>query len=153
MIMTFVNGIFSLLGNGISFIGDMIWKVVEFIAKPLSYLFYFLEGIFHLFYVLFTLVVKVITLCVALFQFIGSIVAGVIRTIMMWLSFTPNTSQTSFPSVSQTGFAVIYDLANSIGLLSVVPLLALAFVWFFFALRVLNLLGVKGSVSNAKYDD
>lgn len=139
--MNFVEKILSLMSSGFAFVGEMIWKVVEFISKPLSYLFYFLDGVFYFITVLFQIAIRIIMIFVALFQFMGSLVLGLMRTLRNWLTFRVDTSYVHYPSSSGTGIETLVDLVRPTGLLTIVPMVLIAFIWFFFVLKLIGLLG------------
>lgn len=138
--MNFVDKLLSLLKDGFDKLIAMLYAIVNFFAKPMAYLLQFLEGIFHFIVKLFEVVVQLIMIFVALFQFLFSIIAGVFRTIKMWLTVQP-VSDVSFPSMSNRGFAVVIDLLQPTGLMTVVPMVALAFLWFFFIIKIIGLFG------------
>lgn len=138
------NKVISYLGNLFkplfNLIADGFNKLIDFIAKPLSYLYWFLDGIFYFFEKLFFIAVLIVKVFVALFQFFGALCLGVFRTIKLWL--IPSLSDhTHFPSASQTGFSTVMDVIAPTGLLTVVPIVAIAFCWFFFVLKIIGLFG------------
>lgn len=139
--MKFVDKLLGLIASGFNKMIDGFLLVIQFFAKPLSYLLEFLKGIFYFIYKLGEVAVAVIKLFVALFQFFIAIIAGIFRTIKSWLTINPSAGDVSFPSVSNRGFGVVMDILQPTGLLTVVPIVALAFVWFFFAMRVVSLFG------------
>lgn len=139
--MKFVDKLLGLLVDGFKAVIDMIFSFIEFLAKPLSYLLEFFVGIFYFIYKLFEIVVSVVMIFVALFQYFFSIVAGLFRMIKGFLTVTPNANDVSFPSVSNQGFAVVTDLLQPTGIMTVVPLVALAFVWMYFILKIIGLFG------------
>lgn len=136
-ILTFLsklfNGLFSLIANAIN-------ELMSFLAKPLAYLLAFLEGIFYFFTKLFDIAVAIVKICVACFQFVGALIAGIFRTIYKWLTVSP-VQDLSFPSVSNQGFKAVIDQVQGTGLLTVVPMVALAFLWFFFVIKMIGLFG------------
>lgn len=136
-VLAFLGGVFSGL---FQLIADGFNKLLHFIQKPLTYLYYFLEGIFYFFIKLFDVVVLVVKIFVALFQFIFALGAGILRTITKWLTvdLSPNTK---FVSSTYSGFQTVMDLLQPTGLLTVVPLVALAFLWFFFVIKMIGLFG------------
>lgn len=139
--MKFVDKLLGLLKDGFEKVIDMIFVVVQFLAKPLAFLLQFLEGIFYFIAVFFQIVVQIIMIFVGCFQFLFAIIAGVFRTIKMWLTVNPNAGDVSFPSVSNRGFAVVVDLIQPTGLMTVVPMVALAFLWFYFIIKIIGLFG------------
>jgi hypothetical protein len=139
--MKFVDGLFSLLSKGINFLGDMIGKLIEFIAKPLSYVYFFFDGLFYFLYQLFSVIVKIIMIFVAMFQFFVAIVAGFIRTVLAMLTIDFNAKPTHYPSSSFQGIQAVLDVFQPMGILTVVPMIMLAVVWFFFAKRMIGLIG------------
>jgi hypothetical protein len=130
--------------DGFKHVGEWIvdgfTALFNLLAKPLSYLYYFLDGIFYFITVLFDIAIKVINIFVALFQFIGALILGFVRTLQMLL--TPSFSApVNLPSSSNQGLNVVLDLVAPMGILNIVPYICLAFVWFFFVMRILALFG------------
>lgn len=139
--MNFVEKLLGLIVEGFDKLIDFLFMIVQFFAKPLAYLLQFLEGLFYFISVLFQIVVAIVMIFVALFQFLFAIIAGVFRTIKMWLTVSPNPNDVSFPSVSNSGFGVVVDLLQPTGIMTVVPMVALAFLWFFFIVKIIGLFG------------
>lgn len=139
--MKFVDKLLGLLVDGFFKVISIIVLLIEIIAKPLSYLLEFLKGIFYFIFKLFEVVVQVVMIFVALFQFLFAIIAGLLRTARSWLTVNPSAGDVSFPSVSNTGFGVVVDLLQPTGIMTVVPMVALAFLWLFFIIRVIGLFG------------
>lgn len=157
--MSFADKIFTWLNKILSFLGELFSGLFELIAnavntildiivKPLSYLYYFLEGIFYFFMKVFDIVVMIVKIFVASFQFLGSLIMGVFRTIRLWLTVDLSTN-TNFVSASGTGFQTVMDIIRPTGLLTVVPVIAIAFLWFFFVLKMIGLFG--GNISIAPF--
>lgn len=145
--MKFIDKILTFIAKIGRLIVDGFTNLLDFIAKPFSYLFYFLDGVFYFFLQLFDIVVKVVTIFVACFQFIIALITGVLRTLKGLLS--PSFDQpVNLPSSSGKGLKVVLDLVDPIGLTDIVPYILIAFVWFFFVLKILALFGgnltVKG---------
>jgi len=139
--MKFVDKLLGLMMDGFFKVISIIYSFMEFLAKPLSYLFEFLKGIFYFIFKIFDVVVQVVMIFVALFQFLGAIIAGVFRMIKSWLIINPDANDVSFPSTSYQGFKVVTDLLQPTGLMTVVPAVALAFLWFYFILKMIGLFG------------
>lgn len=139
--MKFVDKLLGLLVDGFNKIIDFLFVFISFLAKPLAFLLSLLEGIFYFISVLFQIVVQIVMIFVAMFQFLFAIIAGVFRTIKSWLTVNPNSSDVSFPSMSNRGFGVVVDLVQPTGLMTVVPMVALAFLWFYFILKIIGLFG------------
>lgn len=144
--MKFVDKLLSMIGDTARFIGDMIFKLIEFLAKPLSYLWYFLDGIFYFFYQLFLVVAQIIMIFVAILQFFGALVLGFFRTLKSFLVIDFNATPINMPSTSYLGVQEVLKVIDPMGLLSVVPMIATALIWFFFIKKILGLLG--GDVVN-----
>lgn len=136
----------NLFGRLFTFLGNLFSELFDLLAKPLSYVLSFFDGVFYFITVLFNVAVKCIQIFVALFQFLGSIILGVLRTIRLWLtvSISPNTK---FPSASNQGFQTVIDLLMPTGLMTVVPMVAIAFLWFFFIVKIIGLVSGQGSVN------
>jgi hypothetical protein len=127
------GGLFDLIATGFN-------KLIQFLAKPLAYLYAFLEGVFYFFTKLFDIAVAIVKIFVACFQFVLALIAGIFRTIKRWLTVQPK-EDLNFPSVSNKGFETVMDIVEPTGLLTVVPMVALAFLWFFFAIKMIGLFG------------
>ena len=122
------------------FIVDGFKGLFDLLAKPLSYLYYFLDGIFYFFMQVFDIAVKVIMIFVALFQFIGALIVGFLRTLADLL--TPSfSSPFSLPSNSSEGLNVVLELVDPVGILNIIPYIGLAFVWAGFIFKILALFG------------
>jgi hypothetical protein len=136
-VMGFISDLFEPF---FTFIGSIFSKLFDLLEKPLALLFWFLDGIFYFFYVLAEVAVKVIMIFVALFQFIGAIIMGLLRTIQSWLTIN-FSSPTNFPSASKQGFDVVMDLVSPTGIVSVIPLVLTGFLWLGFILKMIGLFG------------
>lgn len=145
--MKFVDKLLELLKSGFQKIIDGLFAFIEFLAKPLAFLLALLEGIFYFITKLFEIVVQIIMIFVACFQFLFALFAGVFRTIANWLTVNPSAGDVSFPSVSNTGFGTAISILQPTGLLTVVPMVALAFVWFYFILKMIGLFGGQIMIS------
>lgn len=143
-IITAFNNLFSFLGNLFAplfnLIGSGFNNLIHLLEKPLSYIFWFFDGIFYFFAKLFEVAIDVIKVFVALFQFIGAIFMGVFRTIHMWL-IPSLSSAPNYPSASETGFQTFFDVVSPTGLTSVIPVIAIAFCWFYFILKIISMFG------------
>lgn len=137
--------------NIIDFLGSIFGKVFDFFAKffeglinillvPLQLIVSFLEGVFYFISKLFEVVVLIVRIFVALFQFIFALIAGIVRSITSWLTFSVK-GNISFPSVSESGFSTVIDILDGTGILTVLPIVATAFVWFYFVLKMIGLFG------------
>lgn len=125
--------LFDLISSGFQ-------SLMEFLAKPLGWLMYFLEGIFYFFEKVFAVIVLVIKIFTAMFQYLGALIAGVFRFIGHLLSFNISAN-TKFVSSSDSGFATVIDLLQPTGLLTVVPIVATALLWIFFCMKVFSAIG------------
>lgn len=138
--MNFAEKLFDLLLQGFNKMVDLFVILFTWLGKILGYLIELLVGIFYFIWKLFEVVIEVVQIFVACFQFVFALAAGVFRTIKLWI--TPQLSgNMDFPSISNTGFGVVMDVLKGTGLLTVVPGVALAFLWFFFALKMIGLFG------------
>lgn len=138
--MNFADKIITFLAAIPKYIISGFSTLFELLAKPLSYLFFFLDGIFYFIMQLFDVVVKVVMIFVAMFQFIFAIIAGLFR-VLKGLLYPTFDQPTNLPSTSRSGLNVVLDLVDPIGILDIVPYILVAFVWFFFILKILALLG------------
>ncbi|OBZ15207.1 hypothetical protein A8L34_29560 [Bacillus sp. FJAT-27264] len=144
--MTFVHTLLSFLSRSMSFLGDFFGKLLSFLAYPLGWLIAFLDGIWYFLTVLFRIVVAVITIFVALFQFLGAMAFGFLRTIrsFLWVDF--GSTPINYPSSSYTGLKLVSDVLGPTGLMTVVPMVLLAILWLLFVLRVFALFSDGGDV-------
>lgn len=140
-ITSFMYWMGTLFSSLFHFLRNFLDALTDFFAKPLALLWQFLDGIFYFITQLFVVVVLVIKIFVASFQFLGSLCLGIFRTITSWLN--PSFSGVSrFPtSASNEGFATVMDIIAPTGLLTVVPIVATAFLWFYFVLKIIGLFG------------
>lgn len=139
--MNFIDSILNSITDFAGYIGNLVSAVVDFLAKPLSYLLSFLDGIFYFISVLFDIVIKVIMIFVACFQFVVSLVMGLFRTLSKWMSFSFDTSYVSFPSTSGQGFQAVVDVLQPTGLFTVVPMILTGLVWIAFIFKIIGLFG------------
>lgn len=139
--MIFVDSLLSMIAKGFNLVGDLIYQLFSFLAKPLTYLYYFLDGIFYFFYQLYLIVVKIIMIFVALLQFFGAIVVGFVRSITGMLSIDFDQTPVNYPDASYEGIQVVLDLVAPMGLMDIVPLILIAIVWAYFVKKYIGLLG------------
>ncbi|PAE14712.1 hypothetical protein CHH59_21460 [Shouchella clausii] len=138
--MNFVEKILDAFNKLGQFLKGMFERIIDFFLVPLSWLLYILEGILHFIVVLFQVVVEIIMIFVALFQFLFAITAGFLRTVFQMIN--PRIGSPGFfPSESGRGFNVVFDLVSGTGLLTVVPAVATFFLWFFFIIKYIALFG------------
>lgn len=139
--MTFVDTLMSFLQGGLDFLGGLFSKLWDFLSVPLGWLVALIDGIWYFLTVLFGIVVAVIKIFVALFQFLGALAIGFLKTIKLFL--VPDFSRTPihYPSTMSTGMAEVVKVLDPIGFLDVVPLVFLAIIWLIFVIRVFALLG------------
>lgn len=138
--MNFIEKILTVIVGLGKLIVDGFKNLFSFLEKPLSYLFYFLDGIFYFFMQLFDIVVKVVMIFVALFQFIAALIIGVFRT-LQGLLYPTFHQPINMPSTTSQGVDVVLDLVDPMGVLDIVPYICVAFVWFYFILKILALFG------------
>lgn len=85
---------------------------------------------------------------VALFQFIGALLLGFLRTIKDFLTPSFNTGDVNLFADSKKGLSTVLDVVDPTGLLNVAPYILIAIVWFFFIMKIFALFGgsmtVKG---------
>lgn len=113
---------------------------MEFLTKPLGYLLEFLEGIFYFFACLFKVVVLIVKIFTALLQFFWAVATSVIKTLLMWIGVVPS-GKVYLPHEAQNGFQVVIDKLMPTGIMTTVPLVATAFLWLFFGMKVFSLYG------------
>lgn len=138
--MNFIEKLLSVIVGVGQLIVDGFTNFLSFLEKPLSYVFYFFDGVFYFIMQLFDVVVKVVMIFVSLFQFIAALIAGVFRTLQGLLSPTFN-QPINMPLTTSQGVDVVLDLVDPMGVLDIVPYICVAFVWFFFILKILALFG------------
>lgn len=138
--MNFIDTILDFFRGAFDNVIDAFEKIIDFLAVPLMYLLEFLAGIFYFVVKVFDVIVHIVMIFVACFQFLFSVIAGVFRTIFYWTNVTP-TSDVVFPDASSSGFATVMDILQPTGMLTVVPLVATAFVWFYFIYKIIALFG------------
>lgn len=88
-----IDMLLNLLKSGFEGIMKMVYMLFDFIGKAFGLLFWFLDGIFYFVGQLFLVLIKVVMLFVALFQFLGAIVVGFLKTIgnmLVMHASTPN---------------------------------------------------------------
>lgn len=138
------NKFFSFLGNVFGklfqFLADLFKPLFDILVKPLTLLFDLLEGIFYFLFQLWNVIVLVVKIGVASFQFVGALLTGVWRTITQWTSVNV-TPSSKFVSSTEQGFGVLIEQLQPTGLLTVLPMIALAFLWFFFVIKMIGLFG------------
>jgi hypothetical protein len=146
--MKFVDSMFDWFSSIGSTIANGFNNLLDLIMKPLSYLFWFLDGVFYFFMMIFDVAVKLVMIFVALFQFIMALITGLLRTIQDLLTPTFNSADVNLPSNSEQGLQVVLDLVDPTGLLTIIPYICIAFVWSAFIYKILGLFGgnivVKG---------
>lgn len=140
--MTFVNVLMTFLSGAMNLLMDGIQKILGFLSTPLGWIIALVEGIWYFLTKLVSVVIAVIDIFIALFQFIGSIALGFLRTIkgLLWIDFSK--TPVNYPSTTGIGIQVVVEkVLQPVGFLTVVPYVLLAFVWLFFVLRIFALLG------------
>ncbi|MNW41496.1 hypothetical protein D3C74_186350 [compost metagenome] len=140
--MTFVDTLMRFLSGLGNFISDGFSKLFSFLAVPLGWLIALIEGIWYFIAKLFYVVIEVIDIFVALFQFIFALGSGFLRTIgaLLWIDFS--RTPINYPSATGTGMnVVIQKVLQPTGFMDVVPMILLAVVWLYFIVRVFALLG------------
>ncbi|MCU5198097.1 hypothetical protein OCE52_25220 [Bacillus mobilis] len=115
-------------------------STMDFLAKPLGYLLEFLEAIFYFFACLFNVLVLIIKIFTALFQFFWATATSVIKTLLMWIGVVPS-GKVYLPHEAQNGFQVVIDKLMPTGIMTTVPMVATAFLWLFFGMKVFSLYG------------
>lgn len=138
--MKFVDKFFTLIVDGFDKVIDLFVLLFTLLGNLFGYVIEFFKGVFYFFVKLFDIVVEIIKIFVALFQFVFALGKGLFRTIKMWLTVNP-TQDVSFPSISNRGFAVVTDVLQGTGILTIVPMVALAFLWFYFVMKMIGLFG------------
>lgn len=138
--MSFADLIVSGFNNIIDTIFNGFSHLIDFIGEPLAYLLSYLKDTIYLFEQLFTVAILIIKIFVAILQFFGAIVAGLIRTISGMLNPSFHSSM-NYPSNSYDGLQIFLNIADNMGLLTIVPGIILAVLWIIFAFKVIGLFG------------
>ena len=140
--MTFVDTLMRFLSGALSIIGNGIQQLLNFLAVPLGWIVALLEGVWYFLVKLATVVIKVIDIFIALFQFIGSLALGFMRSIKGLLFIDFSKTPVNYPSTSGQGIQVVIDkVLQPVGFMTIVPGILLAIIWLFFVYRVFGLLG------------
>lgn len=139
--MTFVNALLGFLQRFAFMIKDAFEKLIELILYPMGWLVWLFDGIWYFLYVLFSVVVKIIQIFVALFQYLGALIGGFLKAIKGLVSLSFNQTPINFPSESQRGFQLVLDVLQPVGFMTVVPLVLLAILWIYFVIRIMSLIG------------
>lgn len=139
--MTLVHTLMNWLASFGAFIADFFGKLLSFLAYPLGFLLSILDGIWYFLTKLFYVVVAVIHIFVSLFQFLGALGLGFLRTIRGFLTVDFSQTPLHYPSWSNNGLQLVYDVLSPTGLMTVVPSVFLAVIWILFILRIFALLG------------
>lgn len=130
--------------NGLSKVGNGLVNgfkaTMEFLSKPLGYLLELLECIFYFFACLFKVVVLIVKIFTALFQFFWATATSVLKTLLMWIGVVPS-GKVYLPHEAQNGFQVVIDKLMPTGVMTTVPMVATAFLWLFFGMKVFSLYG------------
>lgn len=130
------------LGNGII---DGLVAFMEFLARPFALLLSLLEGIFYFLFKILEVLIEVIMLFGALFQFLFALATGLMRTLGTWLGFVP--SSYSIPNEAQTGLEVFMETIGGTGFNTLLPTVFIFIVWIGFIYKLIQLIGGKGSES------
>ncbi|PAF30774.1 hypothetical protein [Paenibacillus sp. 7516] len=140
--MTFVDTLMSFLSGAFEVIGKGIQTLLNFLAVPLGWLVALIEGIWYFLTKLVTVVIEVIDIFIALFQFLGSLALGFLRTIQALLFIDFSRTPLNYPSSTGSGMQLVMEkVLQPVGFMTVVPSVVLALVWLFFVVRVIGLLG------------
>lgn len=138
-----ILGGFKAVGNafvkGFNFLFDIL-------KDPLGYLLAFFEGVFYFFACLFNVVVLIVKIFVAVFQFFWATATSVLKTLLMWIGIMPSGS-VNLPHEARNGFDVVIDLLMPTGLMTTVPVVATCFLWLFFGMKCFALVGGSFSFS------
>lgn len=138
--MNMIDTLMNWLSNFGNWLASTIMTLLNFLAYPLGWLIWALDGLFYLFYRLFDVVVLVVKIFTALFQYLFALLAGFMRTITSLLFSMPTTSP-KYPGAMSDGISIVAEQLNPTGLMTVVPMVLLALIWLAFVMRVIALLG------------
>lgn len=144
--MKFLDYIRSGFKKVTDFVSDGFNNLIDFLEKPFSFIVSFFDGIFYFITVLFNVVVKIVMIFVAFFQFLFAIGAGFMRTARDLLTVQPSAN-VYYPSSSATGFKAVIDVIAPTGLYDVVPMILIALVWGGFIMKIIGLIGGNSSGS------
>lgn len=140
----FVDKLLGLLSGIAKFLGDMIYAGFKFLERPLALVYYFFDGVFYFVAQVAIVIYKIISLFVALVQLFVALVAGFLRTVGSFVAVDFSKTPISYPSSSRVGVDWVVELLQPTGLLTVLPMIALALLWFFFVKRMIGLIGGGG---------
>lgn len=90
-------------------------------------------------------VVGIVKLFVGLLQLLGALIAGFTRTIMSFLTVDFNSTPKNVLNETATGIDVVMNLLAPTGVLTVVPYICLAMIWFVFIKQMIGLIGGRVS--------
>lgn len=137
--MNMIDMLLNLLKSGFEGIMKMVYMLFDFLGKAFGLLFWFLDGIFYFVGQLFLVLIKVVMLFVVLFQFLGAIVVGFLKTIGNMLVM--HASSPNLPSKTGEGLNAVTQVLSKIGFMDVVPLVLTGLIWFFFVKKLIGLFG------------
>ena len=142
--MNFIDTLLDHISDFGSLVKDGFVEILDFISKPMGYILEFFEGIFYLLFKLGELVILVINLFTALFQFFFSLVAVLTRTLLSWLNPISNTGM-NYSYETEQGLEVFKDVIGNFGYLDVIPFALTAIVYVYMSIKILGLLGDGGT--------
>ena len=135
--MNFIETIIQLFFNIGDFIGSIFSSLIDFLALPFALLLQLLEGIFYFIVILFQVVIKIVQIFVALFQFFFSVVSALFISIGNMVGFAP-TGELNLNYATRIGFDTALEQIGGTGLLTVVPNVLIAIMWIWFAIKVIG---------------
>lgn len=128
----------TIIFNGISIL-------VEFMAAPLELLFDLLTGIFYFIFQLFAILIYIVQLFHALFQMFMSFAAALLNTLLGFTNFSTYGTIEAHSHIRE-GMNFFYERLEMYGVMTTIPNVINAFVWFIFAINMIGLIGSKGQI-------
>lgn len=140
--MTFVDVLMIFLSGAFKILGDGLQALLNFLAVPLGWIVALIEGIWYFLTQIVAVVIEVIDIFIALFQFLGSLFVGFFMTIKGLLIIDFSKTPVNYPSSTSQGIQVVVEkVLEPVGFMTVVPGILLAVLWLLFVIRTIGLLG------------
>lgn len=142
--MNFIEKIIDLFFNMGEHLTTLFTSLVEFLTMPFALLLQLLEGIFYFINVLFQILIMIVRIFVALFQFFFKVVSALFISIGNMIGFAP-TGEMNLNYATRLGFDTALDQIGGTGLLTVVPNVLIAIMWLWFGYKVIGKFSENGS--------
>lgn len=132
----------DLLGRLITGLAWLLSSFFTFLLVPIKWFLALLDGVFYLVYRIFLLLGDLLHLFLALLQAVVAVVAGLFRTITVFLTWSGRPLDNK---IGSDGFDVFVGMLRPLGLLDVLPILLLALDVFLFGYIVMRLVRREGA--------